>query len=145
MKAWDWIKKVNKINLAEVFLPGYVLNKWVFRVGIALIFFWLLLAGNSLGWQWGDSVYIHCSGENLCENPFFDPMGLNPTCLKYGICDRETLFGGESFGSPPSFFVTHAKDFAGLMVVLMIGLNYLLFNKGFFREPLKKLGEEDLK
>lgn len=157
MKAWDWIKKVNKINLADSFFPGYVLNKWVFRIGIAIIFLWLLLAGASFGFKLENSVYVHCTVSHhyceglpfacaeSCENPFYDPLGRNPVCSEYGICDREFLFDGETYGSPPSFLVTHAKDFAGLMVLLMLLLNHLLFNKGAFKKLVKAIKEEDLR
>jgi len=154
---WNKIKKINRFNFADVFLPGYKLNKWVFRIGIAIIFIWLLIAGASLNFVLGQNVYFHCKddrdphafqmnlfGSPVCENPFYDPIGRNSVCTKYGICDRETLLVGESFGSPPSFFVNYAGSFSTFMVFFMIFLNHFLFNRGFFKPIIKELKEGKL-
>jgi hypothetical protein len=135
------VKKFSRFNLADKILPGYVFNKVIFKVGIALIVVWLLVAGYSLGFHWGNNVYVHCPDKGVpCENPFYNPVvqspypkliADNPTCIKYGVCDRETLSPGESFGSPPSFFFQYAGDFAILIFSLMILWNHLLYNARF--------------
>src|SRR4030042_6181700 len=144
VRFFNNLKRFNKVNLAKIFFPGYIFNKWVFRVGIFLILCWLFVASWSLGFSWKTNVYIHCAEKvNPCENPFYDPVGMNPTCLKYGICDRETLSPGESFGVPPGFFVIYARFFSLLMVLLMVLTNHFLYpvNKGYFKEPLRRFRE----
>jgi hypothetical protein len=141
MNVWDKFKEINEFNLREVVLPpGYVFDKHIFRVGIALIFVWLLLAASELGFVLGTNVYINCPmlephtpvGSKPCVNPFYAPVFSNPICLKYGICDKEFLFPGESYGSPPGFFYSQASNFALLVFVSMILLNHFLFNRHFF-------------
>jgi len=147
---WDKVKKVNRFSLGEVMFPSYIFNKVIFRVGIALVFVWLLLAAWDLNFRWGSNVYVHCPDLPLsqmmpappCENPFYNPvmnppypklMPDNPTCLKYGICDREFLLPGESYGSPPGYFYSHAFEFVLLIVISMILGNHFFFNKGYFK------------
>lgn len=140
-----WVKKINKVNLADYFLPGYELNKVVFKVGIAIIFFWLLAAAWSINFDLGSQVYVSCPpGVTPCVNPFYDPLGLNPTCLKYDVCDRELLLPGMSFGSPPSFLMKYAEIFTWFVVALMIMVNHFLFNRGIFKGVLKELREGKL-
>lgn len=129
---WKKFKEFNKLTLADIFLPGYFFNKWIFRVGIGLIFLWLLVAGQTLGFKWENQVYIHCPKDKVkCENPFYNPFVENPVCLKYNICQKEFMMPGETYGSPSSFFVTFAEDFALFMVVIMVLLNHTLFNREY--------------
>jgi hypothetical protein len=136
---WEKVKKFNRINLAEVFLPGYIFNKIIFRVGIALIFLWLLLAGWSMNFVWGEQFYIHCPEKSglygtPCRNAFYNPLDRNPTCVKYGICDKELLSPGETYGNPPSFFASYFGTFTLIMVFVMVLLNHTLFNREYFKE-----------
>lgn len=152
-KFWEFIKKVWSFKLV---IPDYNFNKDIFRLGILIILFWLMIAAVDFGWDWKNHFYFVCHDSVRCENPFYTPLvaedlfSLNNE-LVYSvrpcpvsdpvICSKEFFFPGETYGSPPSFFMTHAGLFSLLIVFLMLFFNHIFFNKGYFRKR-KKLFDE---
>ena len=150
-KVWNWLVKAWKFHIE---IPGYVFNKWIFRVGIGLIFIWLLLAAVDYGWDWNDKPYFICQDSVKCDNPWFAPGSLNEfgwisPCVNpvpgrdpdLALCNKEFFLPGEFYGRPPSFLMSHAGDFAWVVVALMLLSNHFLFNKGFFKQKAKELKE----
>lgn len=152
-KIRAWIVKVWSFHLE---IPGYVFNKTIFRVGIGLIFFWLLVAAVDFGWDWTDKPFFVCRDSVRCENPWYAPGSVNEfgwvsACVNpvigrdpdYVLCSKEFFLPGESYGVSPSFLMIHAKDFSSIIIVLMLLLNHFIFNKGFFKKIIKEIKESE--
>jgi hypothetical protein len=156
IKFKETLKKIKDYNFSRL-LPGYKFNNLIFKIGIGLIFIWLLIAGVDHGWDWVDKPYFKCSETSApCENPWYtsgspDFIGFTIPCLNpvpgrlpdYSLCSKQFFMPGESYGRPPGFFMRNAGSFAWIIVVFMILLNHFLYNKGYGKKLKKIVRESD--
>lgn len=154
------LKEVNKWNLSKL-LPGYKFNNLIFKIGIGLIFVWILIAGFNHGWDWKDKPYFVCNDQRGCENPWhsseadpLDPFSVSVPCVNpvpgrspdFVLCSKDHFLFQESYGRPPDFFMKNASAFAWFVVIVMILLNHFLFNRGYgktFKKILEKSNMEE--
>lgn len=117
-------------------------GKYDYHVSILLLYgcAFLLLGFALLGlakndWSLESKLYIVCNYERGCENNFYGSASCNE--LKYTntpLCTREFFAFGESYGTPPSYFVTNANSFAFWILVAFLTINTLFFNRHLFTE-----------
>lgn len=134
----DKLKKINKINLADIMLPGYYFNKTLFKIASAIIIIWCIIAGFIMGFDKNQRVYYKCSEKSIsnCENEFYNAEPKN--CPDPDFCAIKSFRPGESFGEPPNFFYKYAWDFAAIILIICFAFNHFKYNKGY------KLPEVDL-
>lgn len=154
---FDKIKKIWNFNLSYL-LPGYKFNNLIFRIGIGLIFIWLLVAGVRYGWDWTDKPYFKCESKSpgmpLCENPWYAPgtpdlFGFVVPCVNpvpgrepdLALCSKEFFSPGEEYGSPPDFWMVYAHEFALFICGCMVLLNHVLYNRGYGKKFKKLLND----
>lgn len=104
---------------------GYVFDKKIFRTGFLIIVL-LLLVATAYYFQ-KNPFYVSCPVEanGICINPYHDNCDFFSGRLKEykGLCEREFLFAGESYGEPIPFLL---KDSS--VLVFMILWCCFLFN-----------------
>lgn len=145
---WKELKRINNYSL----LPdGYRVNKWIFKVSLAVVGLFLIFAGLSLP---GDKAYFSCkpqfvgdlsSGLKIapfskndlavntgCENPFY----LSYPCpfVNTSSCQLRVVQPGGVLGSQPGMLYNLALPLALLVMFLAAVLNHFLYNRGWHFE-----------
>ena len=104
------------------FSTGYVVDKWIFRVGAFLIFGWLFFVAY---YEDFDLDYFECvAPENMvgtpCENPFYKPVTWkNVEVLEPGV-----------YGKKPGLLFESVFYVPILVLVLAFACNHWIYNKG---------------
>lgn len=132
---WQTLKDFNNIKLLDSI--GYKADNRIFKVGIAVVLYILVLAANEI--DWGQGVYFECKAESItaCDNPFYyenyGKLGVDwqKECPDPELCAIETFYPGQSWGKRPGFFYNNAGFLCVLVISLCVVLNHFLHNRGF--------------
>lgn len=76
--------------------------------------------------------YLTCSGKVDCRNPLFNSSDCGLRIPSDSpVCTQEFVLAGGSLGTKPPFIYEFFWTFIVVEIFLVLGLNHLLFNKGF--------------
>lgn len=133
--VWKVVRNHYKIKELRYKDSVYKIDPLLFNVYMLLvvIFVYWIFAHNNF--DKSEKVYLNCPDNSFkpCENPFYNNPSVcgKKISLSDPICSKPYLEVGESYGSPPPFYVAYFGWLVSLGVLVVFVINHLLYNLGF--------------
>ena len=121
----------------------YKVDRFLVFSGAIIILTLLLYVLYLDDWSGEYKYYTSCDiKDGVCINPFVNSTQCEDVKIKdTPLCTQYIMFPGQAFGTPPSFWYNNFEKIGWSIVLLIIILNTILYNKEFVKNIYKKLRE----
>lgn len=138
MSFKDKWKEINNFSLADKLLPGYVINKNIFRFALLICVLLLFAVLSNYGFDFSkEFVYVECPSDSPgnCINPFYQENSLMASsCSDPVLCSTLYLIPGETYGEKPPSIVSNFHIILLSVFGTAVLFNHFKYNKGYKRK-----------
>lgn len=122
----------------------YIFDKLIFTVIISLLLCSSIYFLSSNGWDKSNHIYVKCSGDQPCDNSYYNNLQV---CGKYlpidsYLCTTKVLTPPYQYGNPEPAYITYFGGVAFIMCVVGLIINHFLFNKDKMKYVVEVLKDE---
>lgn len=129
--------KKNKFLETYGIVDKYYFDKRIFRLTFFLLFIIMIIALGANDFNFKPAFYVNCPVEEpYCNNPFY---GVSiEDCPVPGLCDVETLKGGEAWGNlPKTDWFNWYLTLTLLLIFSSLVINHIAHNTKILRYKKK--------
>ena len=116
----------------------YFTDIYLMRGAFVVVFLFLLFVLNYDGFSGKLHLFVSCEDKPMigkCYNPAYQ-SNLCGTQISSSdpLCTTEFLYPGQTLGDKPPFYIEHFATIGILFLLVVLLINTLVYNKGFFKK-----------